>query len=474
MASAEQQFRLEKDSMGEVKVPQHAYYGAQTQRAIDNFPISQRRFPREFIRAIGLIKKAATEVNQKLGLLEARLAEPIVRAAQEVIDGSRDADFTIDIYQTGSGTSTNMNANEVIANRAIELAGGMRGSRMVHPNDHVNICQSSNDVIPTAIHVAALERIEAHLLPSLRTLHKALVAKAREFDTVMKIGRTHLMDATPIRLGQEFSGYARQVELGIRRVESTRLSLAELALGGTAVGTGLNAHPEFPKRVIARLSELTGLEFREAENHFEAEGAQDALVETSGVLKTVAVSLMKIANDIRWMGSGPRCGIGELMLPELQPGSSIMPGKVNPVIPESVIQVAAQVIGNDTVVTLGAQWGVLDLNTMMPVMASNLLESIHILGTAAANFAERCISGIQANRERCAELIEQSQAMCTALAPEIGYDAAAQIAKESFASGKTVRQIAQERKILPQERLQELLDPRRMTEPGLTAGPAGG
>ncbi len=474
MASAEQQFRLEKDSMGEVKVPQHAYYGAQTQRAIDNFPISQRRFPREFIRAIGLIKKAATEVNRELGLLEERLAKPIVRAAQEVIDGKCDADFAIDIYQTGSGTSTNMNANEVIANRATELAGGTRGSRMIHPNDHVNICQSSNDVIPTAIHVAARERIETHLLPALRTLHKALAAKAREFDEVMKIGRTHLMDATPIRLGQEFSGYARQVELGIRRVESTRASLAELALGGTAVGTGLNAHPEFPKRVIARLSELTGVEFREAENHFEAEGAQDALVETSGVLKTVAVSLMKIANDLRWMGSGPRCGIGELMLPELQPGSSIMPGKVNPVIAESVIQVAAQVIGNDTVVTLGAQWGVLDLNTMMPVMASNLLESIQILGTAAANFAERCISGIQANRERCAELIEQSQAMCTALAPEIGYDAAAQIAKESFASGKTVRQIAQERQVLPEDRLQELLDPRRMTEPGLTAGPAGG
>jgi fumarate hydratase class II len=417
---------------------------------------------------------AATQVNRELGLLDERVTEPIVRAAQEVIDGTFDADFAIDIYQTGSGTSTNMNANEIIANRAMELAGGTRGSRLIHPNDHVNMCQSSNDVIPTAIHVAALERINAHLLPALRTLLNALAAKAREFDAVMKIGRTHLMDATPIRLGQEFSGYARQVELGIRRVESTRASLAELALGGTAVGTGLNAHPEFPKRVIARLSELTGIEFREAENHFEAQGAQDALVEVSGVLKTVAVSLMKIANDLRWMGSGPRCGIGELLLPELQPGSSIMPGKVNPVIPESVIQVAAQVIGNDTVVTLGAQWGVLDLNTMMPVMASNLLESIHILGTAAANFAERCIVGIQANRERCAELIEQSQSMCTALAPEIGYDAAAQIAKESFASGKTVRQIAKERQVLPDDRLNELLDPQRMTEPGLTAGPAGG
>jgi fumarate hydratase, class II len=474
MASAGQQFRVEKDSMGEVKVPQEAYYGAQTQRAIDNFPISQRRFPRELIRALGLIKMAATQVNRELGLLDERVTEPIIRAAQEVVDGKFDTDFAIDIYQTGSGTSTNMNANEVIANRAVELAGGARGSRLIHPNDHVNMCQSSNDVIPTAIHVAALERLDRHLLPALRTLHKALEAKAREFDDVMKIGRTHLMDATPIRLGQEFSGYARQVELGIRRIENTYASLGELALGGTAVGTGLNAHPEFAKRVIARLSELTGVEFREAENHFAAQGAQDALVEASGALKTVAVSLMKIANDIRWMGSGPRCGIGELVLPELQPGSSIMPGKVNPVIPESVIQVAAQVLGNDTVVTLGAQWGALDLNTMMPVMASNLLESIHILGTAAANFAELCIAGIQADRQRCAALIEQSQAMCTALAPEIGYDAAAQIAKESFASGKTVRQIASERRVLPEDRLNELLDPRRMTEPGLTAGPAGG
>jgi len=474
MASAQPQFRIEKDSMGEVRVPQDAYYGAQTQRAIDNFPISQRRFPREFIRALGLIKQAAARVNRELGLLEERLTDPIVRAAQEVVDGRFDADFAIDIYQTGSGTSTNMNANEVIANRAIELAGGTRGSRMIHPNDHVNLCQSSNDVIPTAIHVAALERIEKHLLPALRQLHWALAAKAKEFDDVMKIGRTHLMDATPIRLGQEFSGYARQVELGIQRIERTRASMAELALGGTAVGTGLNAHPEFAKRVIAKLSEVTGIEFREAENHFEAQGAQDAVVEASGALRTVAVSLMKIANDIRWLGSGPRCGIGELRLPELQPGSSIMPGKVNPVIPESVIQVCAQVLGNDTVVTLGGQWGVLELNTMLPVMASNLLESIHILGTAAANFAERCIAGIQADRQRCTELIEQSQAMCTALAPEIGYDAAAQIAKESFASGKTVRQIATERRVLPEDRLNELLDPRRMTEPGLTAGPVGG
>jgi fumarate hydratase class II len=474
MAAAEQQWRIEKDSMGEVKVPQQAYYGAQTQRAIENFPISPRRFPREFIRALGLIKLAAAQVNQELGLLDEHLSTAIIRAAQEIVEGKFDADFAIDIYQTGSGTSTNMNANEIIANRAVEWLGGSRGSRTIHPNDHVNICQSSNDVIPTAIHVAALERLEKHLLPALRDLQLALAAKAREFDGVMKIGRTHLMDATPIRLGQEFSGYARQIELGMHRLDHTRASLAELALGGTAVGTGLNAHPEFAKRVIHRLSELTGIEFREAENHFEAQGAQDALVEVSGALKTLAVSLMKIANDLRWMASGPRCGIGEITLPELQPGSSIMPGKVNPVIPESVLQVAAQVLGNDMVVTLGAQWGVLDLNTMLPVMAHNLLESIDLLGSAARNFAERCIEGIQANRERCAELIEQSQSMCTALAPEIGYDAAAQIAKESFATGKTVRQIAQERRLLSEERLHELLDPRRMTEPGLTGGPAGG
>ncbi|MBI3330328.1 MAG: class II fumarate hydratase [Nitrospinae bacterium] len=474
MATGAQSFRIDKDSMGEVRVPQGALYGAQTQRALENFPISQRRFPREFIRAIGLIKLAAARVNRELGLLDERLAEAIIQAGQEVIDGKLDSDFVLDIYQTGSGTSTNMNANEVIANRAIELLGGTRGSRTIHPNDHVNLCQSSNDVIPAAIHVAALERIDTHLLPALRTLHSALAAKAEAFDDVIKIGRTHLMDATPIRLGQEFSGYARQVQLGIRRVEGTRPSLAELALGGTAVGTGLNAHPEFPRRVIALISELTGIEFREAENHFEAQAAQDALVEASGALKTVAVSLMKTANDIRWLGSGPRCGIGELLLTELQPGSSIMPGKVNPVIPESVIQVGAQVIGNDLVITLGGQWSPLDLNMMLPVMASNLLESIQILGNAASNFAERCIAGLEADRERCASLIEQSQAMCTALVPEIGYDAAAQIAKESFATGKTVRQIARERKLLPEDRLNELLDPRRMTEPGATADPAGG
>ena len=469
MSDVGQQFRIEKDSMGEMKVPASAYYGAQTQRAVENFPVSSRRFPRRFIRALGMIKLAAAQVNRELGLLDPKLAEAIAQAAQEVIDGKLDDQFVVDIFQTGSGTSTNMNANEVIANRATELLGGQIGSKVVHPNDHVNMGQSSNDVIPTAIHIAALEAIEEDLLSALRKLHHTLKAKAQEFDKVVKIGRTHLQDATPVRLGQEFSGYARQIGLGIKRVERVRESLAELALGGTAVGTGLNAHPEFPKRVIQRLSEMTGIGLREAENHFEAQGAQDALVECSGALKVVAVSLMKIANDIRWLGSGPRSGLGEILLPEVQPGSSIMPGKVNPVIAESAIQVAAQVIGNDLVITLGGQWGNFELNTMMPVMASNLLESIQILANALSNFADRCVAGIRADEARCREMIEESLAMGTALAPEIGYDEAAKIAKESYLTGKTVRGIAKERKILPEDRLNEILDPWRMTEPGISA-----
>ncbi len=462
-----EEYRIERDSMGEMKVPKHAYYGAQTQRAVENFPISPRRFPRPFIRALGMIKHLAAKVNKDLGLLDPKIADAVAEAAREVMEGKFDDQFVVDIFQTGSGTSTNMNANEVIANRAIELLGGAIGSKMVHPNDHVNLGQSSNDVIPTAIHIAALEAIEKDLLPALRKLQTALKAKAREFDKVVKIGRTHLQDATPVRLGQEFSGYARQVELGIRRIEQTRASLAELALGGTAVGTGLNTHPEFPRRVIAYVNELTGIEFKEAEDHFEAQGAQDALVEASGALKTVAVSLLKIANDIRWLGSGPRCGIGEIRLPEVQPGSSIMPGKVNPVIAESVIQVAAQVIGNDLAITLGGQWGFFELNTMMPLMASNLLESILILANASRNFADQCISGIRADEARCAEMIEKSLALATALAPVIGYDEAAKIARESSLTGKTVRELAVEKRILPPDQLNEVLDPWRMTEPGI-------
>ena len=464
-----QNTRTEKDSMGEMKVPAHALYGAQTQRAVENFPISDLRFSREFIRALGMIKLASARANMDLGLLEKKIGGAIVQAAQEVVDGRLDAHFVLDIFQTGSGTSTNMNANEVISNRAIQILGGAVGSKKpVHPNDHVNMGQSSNDGIPTAMHIAAMDSIEHSLIPALQKLRKALAAKAKEFDRIVKIGRTHLQDATPVRLGQEFGGYARQIQLGIRRLEKLHDTLGELPLGGTAVGTGINTHPKFAGKAIGYLSKLTGLKFREAEDHFEAQGGKDAIVETSGVLKTIAVSLTKIANDVRWLASGPRCGIGEISLPETQPGSSIMPGKVNPVIAESVLMAAAQVIGNDLTVTIGGQSGVFELNVMMPVMAHNVLESIRLLAASAANFAERCVSGIEANRERANEMIEKSLAMCTALAPEIGYDAAAAIAKESFRTGKTVREIAREKKILPQKRLDEILDPMRMTMPGIS------
>ena len=462
--------RTERDSMGEVQVPGNALYGAQTQRAAENFPISNLRFPREFIRALGLIKLSAARANMDLGLLEKKIGDAIVKASQEVIDGKLDEHFVLDIFQTGSGTSTNMNANEVISNRAIQILGGVVGSKKpVHPNDHVNMGQSSNDVIPSAMHVAAMESIERSLIPALRKLQRSLAAKAKEFDSIVKIGRTHLQDATPVRLGQEFGGYARQMQLGIRRLEKLRDTLEELPLGGTAVGTGINTHPKFAAKAIQHLSRLTNLKFREAEDHFEAQGAKDAIVEASGVLKTIAASLTKIANDIRWLGSGPRCGIGEIHLPETQPGSSIMPGKVNPVIAESVLMAAAQVIGNDLAVTIGGQAGVFELNVMMPVMAHNILESIRLLAASANNFADRCISGIDANRERCNEMVEKSLAMCTALAPEIGYDAAAAIAKESYKTGKTVREIAARKKILSPKRLNEILDPMRMTMPGIAA-----
>ena len=461
-------YRIERDSMGEVRVPARAYYGAQTQRAVENFPVSGLRFPPTFIRALGMIKLCGARANLDLGLLDRRIAEAVIKAAQEVVAGTWNGEFVVDIFQTGSGTSTNMNANEVIANRAIELLGGQIGSKQpVHPNDHVNLGQSSNDVIPTAIHVAALQEIERELLPSLRRLHQVLLAKAGEFDRVVKIGRTHLQDATPVRLGQEFGGYARQVELGILRIERTRPSLQELALGGTAVGTGINTHAEFPARVIQQLAKMTGLPLTEAKDHFAAQASLDAVVEASGALKTVAVSLTKIANDIRWLGSGPRCGIGEIVLPAIQPGSSIMPGKVNPVIPEAVIQVAAQVISNDACITMGGQGGYFELNVMMPVTAYNLLQSIALLASVSRVFVDKCLTGIRADEARCAELIEQSLAMCTALAPVIGYDAAAKIAKESHETGKTVRQVALEHRILPEEELNRILDPWRMTERGI-------
>ena len=458
--------RIERDSMGPMEVPAGAYYGASTQRAVLNFPISGLRFSRAFIRALGLIKRAAAETNMELGRLDRERGEAIVQAAQEVADGKLDEHFVLDIFQTGSGTSTNMNANEVIANRASELLGGELGSRKVHPNDHVNMGQSSNDVIPTAIHLAALEQMERHLIPSLERLHAGLAEKARAFDDIVKIGRTHLQDATPIRLGQEFSGYASQIEHGIRRIRQAQRELGELALGGTAVGTGINTHPEFARRAIARLAEMTGLELREAENHFEAQAAKDAAVFASGALKTVAVSLMKIADDIRWLGSGPRCGLGELKLPPVQPGSSIMPGKVNPVICESVMMVCAQVMGNDSTITIAAERGNLELNAMMPVLAYNLLQSIELLANAAANFQEKTIAGLEADRERCESLVEQSLAMVTALVPRIGYDRAAELAYKAYETGKTIRAVCLEEQVLPPEELDRLLDARRQTEPG--------
>ena len=470
IAGGQRNKRIERDSMGEVAVPADAFYGAQTQRAVENFPISNLRFPREFIRAVGLVKLAAARANMDLGLLDKSIGNAIVSAAKETADGKLDRHFVLDIFQTGSGTSTNMNANEVIANRAIQMLGGHVGDKKpVHPNDHVNMGQSSNDVIPTAMHVAVLDSIEHRLIPALRKLQKALNLKAGEFDSVVKIGRTHLQDATPVRLGQEFGGYARQVRLGISRLEKLRETLGELPLGGTAVGTGINTHPKFAARAIHHLSKLTGLNLREAGDHFEAQSTKDSIVEASGTLKTIAVSLTKIASDIRLLASGPRCGIGEITLPETQPGSSIMPGKVNPVIAESVLMAAAQVIGNDLTITIGGQAGILELNLMMPVMAHNILESIRLLAASATNLSERCILGIQANKERCNELVEKSLAMCTALAPEIGYDAAASIAEEAYKTGQTVRQIATAKKILPPKRLREILDPLRMTKPGIAA-----
>ncbi len=465
--------RVERDSMGQLGAA-NALYGAQTMRAVRNFPISDLRFPRRFIQALGLVKLAAARVNRDLGLLDAGLAEAIITAAQEVVDGALDDQFVVDIFQTGSGTSTNMNANEVISNRAIQQLGGMLGSRKpVHPNDHVNLGQSSNDVIPSVIHIAALTAIEEDLIPAMHVLQEALEAKAAEFIDVIKTGRTHLQDATPIRLGQEFQGYAGQLERAMRRLRHAQQELSEVALGGTAVGTGVNTHPEFAARTCAELSALIGIAVRETDNHFQAQSTLDAAVETSGVLKTVAVSLLKIANDIRLMGSGPRAGFFELLLPEVQPGSSIMPGKVNPVISESLIQVCAQVVGNDATVTMGGEWGFFELNTMMPVVAYNLLQSIALLATSTRNFADQCVRGL-AQTGRGPEMVERGLAICTALAPRIGYDAAAEIAKEAYRTGQTIREVARTRTTLSDGDLDEILDPRSMTEPGLGGGPAGG
>ena len=456
--------RIERDSMGDMEVPDDALWGASTQRAVLNFPVSGERFPPRFVQALGIIKGAAAAANAELGTLDPEIAEAIQSAAREVADGVLDSHFVLDIFQTGSGTSTNMNANEVIANRAAQLCPD--GRDRIHPNDHVNYAQSSNDVIPTALHIAARQAIHEDLLPALRRLRDCLTRKAREFDDVVKVGRTHLMDAAPVRLGQEFSGYARQIELGISRVESAMDGLAELALGGTAVGTGLNCPAEFPTLAITRISQVTGLEYREAMNHFEAQGGRDAAIETSGALKTLAVSLYKIANDVRLLGSGPRCGLGEIALPALQPGSSMMPGKVNPVICESVTQVSAQVIGNDAAVTVGGLSGHLELNAFIPVIARNLLESIRLLANVSNLFVTKCLEGIGANRERAKSLIDGSLVMITALAPVIGHDAAAQIAEESLSTGRSVRELCQERQLVEPAELDRLLDLRRQTQPG--------
>ena len=454
------EYRTEQDSMGTIQVPQNAYYGPQTQRAVDNFPISGLTFHTVFIHALAHIKEHAATVNSELKLLENPFASAITRAAREVRAGKWEKQFVVDIFQTGSGTSTNMNMNEVLAKRANEISTGKPlGQSPIHPNDHVNMGQSSNDVIPSALHMAAAGLIQSSLIPALKHLKEALVVKADAFSDIPKIGRTHLQDAVPIFLGQEFSGYARQIQLAIARAKSVMKGLMELALGGTAVGNGLNTHPDFAKKVIHRIAGDTHFPFIEAVNHFEAQSAQDAAVETSGALKTIAVSLMKMANDIRWLASGPRCGLSEINLPPLQPGSSIMPGKVNPVIPEAVIQVAMQVVGNDTAITMAGQSGYFELNTALPLMAYNLIQSITLLSSVIDVFTRKCVTGITANRDKCASNIEKSLALATALVPHIGYDKAAVIAKKAHEQGKTIREVAKEEHILPDDLLNRLLPP---------------
>ena len=457
-------YRVEKDSLGEVRVPTDALYGAQTQRAIENFPISGQRFGRGFIQALGLLKKAAALTNQELGNLDVEIAEAIAAAAGEVAAGEWDDEFVLDIYQTGSGTSTNMNANEVVAHRANQIVGG-DGS--VHPNDHVNFGQSSNDVIPSAIHIAARVAMERELIPALTHLRDALSVKAEAFDHVVKSGRTHLMDATPVRLGQQFGGYAHQLTKGIERVRRASEELTELALGGTAVGTGINTHPEFAGRAIALVSKELDLEFREAENHFEAQAAKDAAVNAAGALNTIATSFFKIADDVRWLASGPTSGISEILLPAVQPGSSIMPGKVNPVMCEAMMMVAARVMGNHTTVTIAGQRGNFELNVMMPVLAQALLESITLLSNVAMTFADRCVEGIEANEPRAKELLEKNPSIATALNPSIGYDKATEVAKEAAREGLSVREVVEKKGLLAPEEIDAALDVRAMTEPGL-------
>ena len=455
--------RIERDSMGEMEVPAEAYYGASTRRAVLNFPISGSRMPRRFVRALGLIKRAAAKANRDLGLLDPRIADAIGEAAEEVADGRHDGEFVVDVFQTGSGTSTHMNANEVIANRAAEILGAPRGSReIVHPNDHVNLGQSSNDVFPTALHLSALLAIDEVLEPAVRALRDELIAKSRDTWDVIKTGRTHLQDATPIRLGQVFLGYADQMEAGLRRLAYAREELTPVALGGTAVGTGVNTHREFAGRVLAQVSAWTGVTIRETAHHFEAQSTLDAVLAASGAVRTVAVSLLKIANDIRFLASGPRCGIGELSIPEVQPGSSIMPGKVNPVIAEALIQASAHAIAADQAVLQAAEWGFFELNTMMPLAAHHLLSGIEVLGAATANFSQRCVHGLSATG-RGPEMVEKGLAIVTGLAPLIGYDQAAAIAHEAARTGSTIREVAERTTSLTREQLDTALDPSGMT-----------
>jgi len=466
---AKKGFRPEADSMGPMQVPDWALWGASTQRARENFPIAHRGVPSGVVRAFGLLKGACAQVNKDLGKLPANKARAIQRAAREVAEGKLDDHFVVDVYQTGSGTSTNMNANEVIANRASQMANKPIGSKdPVHPNDHVNMGQSSNDTFPTAMHVAAATALQDDLRPALVELHATLAAKAKAWDKVKKIGRTHLMDATPIRVGQVFSGYAAQAKLAIGRCDRAIAALSELAIGGTAVGTGINTHPEFGRRVAKVLAQETGVKFKEARNHPEAQAAKDGFVEASGELKTIAVSLTKIANDIRWLGSGPRCGLGELQLPAIQPGSSIMPGKVNPVICESIMQLSARVIGNDTAITTGGLGGVgslLELNVAMPMMADAMMESIQLLANGSRVFVDKLLKDLEVDREHAEGLIDRSLMMATSLAPVIGYDNAAKLAKQAHAEGKTIRELAREQGLVSDKELNRLLDPDKMTRP---------
>jgi len=460
--------RIEKDSMGEMEVPANALYGASTQRAVLNFPVSGMKFSKSFVEALGEIKWSAAQANTELSLLEKDISAAISEACLEVVSGKLYDQFVLDIFQTGSGTSTNMNANEVIATRSSQILSEKKGEKVkVHPNDHVNMSQSSNDVIPTAIHVSSTLAVVKKLIPALKDLAASLSKKGDEFKDVIKSGRTHLMDATPVTLGQEFYGYSAQIKNGISRLERSLVSMRELALGGTAVGTGINTPPDFSKKTIEYLNKRTGEKFVEAPNHFEAQGSRDAAVELAGQLNVIACSLMKIANDIRWLGSGPRCGLGELQLPEIQPGSSIMPAKVNPVISESVMMVCARVMGNSHTVSISGQHGNFELNVMLPVIGYTLLESIELLSNASLNFKNKCIDGIKANKEKCLEYAEKSLATCTSLAPKIGYDKAAQLAKQALKEDKTVRQVATEMKVLDEKELARVLDLHAMTKPGL-------